>query len=316
MLLRALQAFVEDALPALIKERGFTNTLKALKKGRLRAPQMMTVHEGVVEELPSGKYDAALQTDNGPVVLRGAERTDRVSADLQLSPPNTSQSLEAIAHSRGPTADELVRQLADAGPNASSRLLCAIELARFAPPQRQVLLPLLWRFILDRRNSNDRDELVGVAAAIRKYIAIMPMERMGELAALLETGHRSPLSIDLEIEVAKMVYRNFEVHPPVVGDPQPELAQRLWEMVRAYIDPRILLRDKYSAATSLAIEAIVATRSPLAEHAWRAAIACPYRWFAELVNDELEDLYERWGTKNPGAAAWLQELRNKVLAAV
>ena len=113
-----------------------------------------------------------------------------------------------------------------------------------------------------------------------------------------------------------MVYRNFEVHPPVVGDPQPELAQRLWDMVRAYIDPCILLRDKYSAATSLAIEAIVSMRSPLAETAWRAAIACPYRWFAELVNDELDELHERWDSKNRDAAAWLHELRSKVLAGV
>ena len=80
--------------------------------------------------------------------------------------------------------------------------------------------------------------LLALRAAIRKYIAIMPMEQMGELAALLETGHRSPLPIDLEIEVAKMVYRNFEVHPPVVADPQPELAQRFWDMVQAYINPR------------------------------------------------------------------------------
>lgn len=316
MFLRALRDAVENALTTAMKQQGFTATLKSLNKGRLPAPGMMTVYEGVVEELPSGKYAAALQTDRGRLVLRGAERTDHVSTDLQWSPANTRQSLEAVARSSEITTDTLVRQLADAGPNASTRLLCVIELARFVPSQREALLPLLWRYILDRRNSNDRDELVGVATAIRKYIAIMPMDRMGELAALLESGHRSPLPIDLEIEIAKMVYRNFEVYPPVVADPQPELARRLWEMVRAYIDPRILLRDKYSAATSLAIEAIVSMRSPLAEPAWRAAITCPYLWFAELVNDELDELYERWGSKNPDAANWLHELRNRVLAAV
>ena len=98
---------------------------------------------------------------------------------------------------------------------------------------------------------------------------------MGELAVLLEAGHRSPLPIELEIEVAKMIYRNFEVHPPVVVDPQSELAQRLWEMVQAYVNPRILLRDKHSAAASLAIEAIVSMRSPLAVQAWQAAVDVP-----------------------------------------
>ncbi len=316
MLVRAFHAFVEEALPALIKEQGFIDTLKALKRGRLPATPMMTVYEGVVEELPSGRYDAALQTDIGRVVLRGAERTDRASVDPQWSPTDTSHSLEATADSRAVATAELVRELDISGLSASPRLLCAIELAHFAPPEREVILPLLWQYILDHRNSNDPEELVAVAAAVRKYIAIMPMARMGELAALLETGNRLPLPVDLEIEVAKMVYRNFEVHPPVVADPQPQLAQRLWEMVQAYIDPRILIRDKYSAATSLAIEAIVAMRSPLAEVAWRKAMACPYRWFAELVGDEIDELHERWHNKDADAAAWLDRLRSTVLSTV
>jgi hypothetical protein len=105
----------------------------------------------------------------------------------------------------------------------------------------------------------------------------MPTDRMGELAVLLESGHRSPLPIDLEIEVAKMIFRNFDVHPPVATDTQPELAQRLLEMVHAYVNPRILLRDKHSAAASLAIEANVAMRSSLAVEALQAAAQCPYR---------------------------------------
>ena len=157
---------------------------------------------------------------------------------------------------------------------------------------------------------------MGVAAAIRKYIAIVPMERMGELATLLDTGHRSPLPLDLEIEVAKMVYRNFEVHPPADADPQPELAHRLWEIVEAYVNPRVLLRDKCSAAASLAIEAIVAMRSPLAGTACRKAMACPYRWFAELVCDEIDELQEKWQNKNADAARWLAQLRSSVLVAV
>jgi hypothetical protein len=303
-------------LPALIKQQGFTDTLKALTKRRWPAPGMVTVYETTVEELPSGRYDASLHTDRGHLLFLGVERSDPASADPQLLPTSGSSSLEPTSHSVDFTADQLIRQLAEAGPDDNTSLLCAIELAHFVPSQHQVLLPLLWQYIVDHRNSNDRDELVGVAAAIRKYIAIMPMDRMGELAALLETGHRSPLPIDLEIEVAKMVYRNFEVHPPVVADLHPELARRLWEMVQAYIDSRILLRDKYSAAASLAIEAIVSMRSPLAEDAWRAAMACPYRWFAELVNDELDELHERWDSKNPDAATWLHELRINVLAHV
>ncbi|NCC37652.1 MAG: hypothetical protein EOM24_37435 [Chloroflexia bacterium] len=202
--------------------------------------------------------------------------------------------------------------MAEAGDNAPCSLLCTIELTRFDPAQRQTLLPILWRYIINHRNSNDIDELIATGAAIRKYVAIMPMDRMGELAVLLEPGHRAPLAIDLEIEVAKMVYRNFEAHPPTPPDPHPELAERLWEMVQAYVNPRVLLRDKYPAATSLAIAAIVAMRSPLAEQAWRAARACPYGWFAELVDDDLRELHEQWAGKNPDAVAWLNELQASI----
>ncbi len=306
----------EAALTAALKQQGFTATLKSLNKGRLPTGGMMSVHEGVVEELPSGRYDAALQTDKGRVVLRNAERTDRESTDPQLVSSNRSPSYDTSPDSSELTAEEILGQLTAAGANIPCSLLCQVELARFDPSQREAVLPLLWQYILDHRNSNDRDELVAVGAAIRKYIAIMPMNRMGELAVLLETGHRSPLPIDLEIDVAKMVYRNFEVHPPVVSDPHPELAKRLWEMVQAYINPRVLLRDKHSAATSLAIAAIVSMRSSVAQQAWQRAIACPYRWFGELVSDDLDDLHERWSSKSPDAAAWLRELRNNVLAHV
>lgn len=268
---------------AAIKERGFTS-----RKLR-RRHRMMTRYEGVV---------------------------DRDSADPQSVPPNMTLPLAPPAGNNEVAADQLLHQFADASVNPPYVLLCAIELAHFDPSQRQVLLPLLWQYILDHRNSNDRDELVAVGAAIRKYVAILPMERMGELATVLESGHRFPLPIELEIEIAKMVYRNFEVHPPVVADPHPELAQRLWEMVQAYINPRVLVREKCSAATSLAIEAIVSMRSSLAEQAWLAAAACPYRWFAELVSDDLDELQERWSRKNPEAVAWLSELRTIVLAQV
>lgn len=302
---------VEDAITAAMRQ-SFTETLKSLNKGRLPTGDMMTVQDGVLEESSSGLYDAALQTDKGRVVLRNAQRTDRESTDPQLVPSSSSQSLVATTVSGEFRADQLLRLLTNAGANPSSSLLCMVELARFEPSQHQVLLPLLWQYILDHRNSNDRSELLAVGAAIRKYIAIMPMDRMGELAVLLESGHRSPIPIEVEIEVAKMILRNFEVYPPVVADPHPELAERLWEMVQAYINPRVLLREKHAAATSLAIEAIVSMRSSLAEQAWQAAVACPYRWFAELVSDDLDDLIERWSSRNPDAATWLCHLRDKV----
>ena len=234
--------------------------------------------------------------------------------DPQLIASNEGLASYATLGSIELTADELLRELNDAGQSPPTKLLCAVELARFEASQHEVLLPLLWRYILAHRDSNNRDELIATGAAIRKYMAIIPMDRMGELAVLLESGHRSTLPIDLEIEVVKMVFRNYEVHPPVAIDTQPELAQRLWEIVQAYVNPRVLLRDKHSAAASLAIDAIVAMRSSHATDALQAAAQSPYRWFAELVSDDLDNLHKKWSRNSPEAAAWLGELRNQVLA--
>lgn len=320
-IVRARAAAQEQYVGAIIKEAikpegGFTSTLKRLKRGKLPQTTMSTVTGVVVEVSPSGRVEAALETDGGRMLIQDGQRTDRESTDPQLVSSNKTPSPDTTADSAPVTPALLLSQLAHAGANAPSSLVYEVELARFDAAQRQVLLPLLWQYIVDHRNSNDRDELVAVGAAIRKYIAIMPMNEMGKLAALLESGHRSPLPIELEIEVGKMVYRNFEVHPPVDPDPHPELAQRLWELVQAYINPRILLRSKHSVAACLAIEAIVAMRSKLAQLAWQAAIACPYRWFAELVSDDLDGLRERWRGKSPEAAAWLAALQKNVAVQV
>jgi hypothetical protein len=304
---------LNEAFAELMKQpQGFTKTLKSLNKGRIPT-ETGDIFEGVYERQPSGRYDLAVQTDTGPLYLRNAEGSDSHGSDPQLlasransQPVTTNSSVEW-------TAGELLRQLVESGANPPVKLLCSVELTRFEASQHEVLLPLLWKYILDHRDSNNRDELVATGAAVRKYIAVMPMNRIDELAVLLESGHSSPLPIDLEIEVAKMVLRNFEVYPPPQLDLHLDLARRLWEIAQAYINPRVLLRDKHAAAASLAIESVVAMRSSLAIDALRAAANCPYNWFGELVSDDLDDLHESWSLKMPEAAAWLVELRSQVL---
>ncbi len=91
------------------------------------------------------------------MVLRNAHRTDR-TADAQFSStPNSS--IDSATDSEARTTDQLLAQLADG--TESCRLLCAtVELTHFDPSQHRLLLPLLWQYILDHRNSNDRDTLL------------------------------------------------------------------------------------------------------------------------------------------------------------
>ena len=200
------------------------------------------------------------------------------------------------------------------GENISPNHIIEAEITRFDLQQQHRLLPVLWSYIHAHRNSSTPGELIAVASAIRKYIAIMPMEKMETLAALLDPENRSPLPLELELEVAKMIYRNFEVHPPTHANVRSQLASNLMQMAQAYLNPRLLLRDKYSACASLAIEAIVAMRSSLAEEAWDSALRSPHHWFGEIINADLAELGGRWSSRNAEAADWLAKLRLSVFS--
>lgn len=300
---------IEEALKVAIKTEGFKQTLKhleRLERGRVPPSGMTTIIDGVAEKKPSGDYDLALQTDTGPLFLYNAQSGQKSQQD--------PQSLSTVDHPEGElaTPDELLNELASFGVNAPVHLIYEIELTRFDANQRRRLLPLLWMYILRNRDDNRLETLTAAGAAIRKYIALMPMEDMGRLAVLLESGHKSVLPIELEIEIAKTIYRNFEVHPPREPNPHPELARPLWEMAQAYANPRLLMRDKHSAAALLAIQALVAMRSDFALNAVHLGAASPYRWFAELVADQLDRLHDRWNKSNPDIAVWLAALRKDV----
>jgi hypothetical protein len=332
--LQLLDAAHKDAFDQVVKaslaqEGGFASTLKRLKwckrpessatlkrLKRCKRPEssMLDVTGGVVEVWKSGRVDAALDTDGGPVVMEWGRRTDLQSADPQFASPGIYPGTEEATELDQRSAADLLQEFSLAGENAPAHLVFEVEITRFDAEQLNVLLPLLWRYIMRHRNSNLRSELAPAGAAVRKYIATMPMSDMGRLAVLLDPGQRCQLPLDLEIEIAKMIYRNYEVHPPCAPDPEPLLAEKLCELVEAYTNPRVLLRDKHSAAASVAIEAVVAMRSMLAERAWRAAEACPHRWFAELVRDDLNRLQQQWQTVDSSAANWLANLGQMVVA--
>lgn len=104
--------------------------------------------------------------------------SDPVVTDTQAAFPIKDRS--------GPhEAAQMLARLADAGNAIPVSLICETELTRFNSFERATLLPILWKYILEHRQSSDRDELIAVGSAIRKYIAIMPMEKMGELSELL-----------------------------------------------------------------------------------------------------------------------------------
>lgn len=280
----------------------------------------ITPHEWFAE-----KTKALMQRPDLPALLDQIA-SPSYGASLEKREPSSPALIAHGAAQAVPSADELgvafstsdiLKGLADPDTPRAVRqqLVCEAELLRFSQTEGETLLELLWRYVLDHRDSNDSRELVVVGSAIRKCAAIMPMDRMEELAVFIEPGHRAAPAIELEIELAKMVYRNFEVHPPAEPDQQSQLAVQLWHLARDYLNPRFLLREKHSAVASLAIEALIAMRSSFAEPAWRAALECPYPWFGEMVSDHVARLRACWLDRNDSAVAWLDELRSRVMKA-
>jgi hypothetical protein len=297
-----------------IKRVGFTKTLRQLERLTTKRPgaTISEVYGGVLEVNDLGRVDAALETEHGRVVLVDGCRTNCPSISRQQQYSDDELPLEESVDSGLSPAQDLISELIESGNQVPVYLICEAEMAQFDDNQSQLVLPILWSYIEQHKTSKNQNELVAVASAIRKYIAIMPMSQIGELAMLLAPGNQEPLSLDLELEVAKMIYRNFEVFPPTAANLHPELSSRLWEMACAYTNPRILLRDKHSAVASLAIEAIVAMRSDLALEAWQMAMNCPFRWFGEMVSDDLRELRNRWESQGDSAFTWLDDLRKKV----
>jgi hypothetical protein len=301
----------EPLLKELIKSLGLRSTMKGLKRAKKKA-KMATVTGGVMQIQRSGRIEAALETDDGPKVVYGQCDTDVWENDPQITVCGLD-GLDAIGECSNITPDALLDRLSADSENIPCDLIIETELTRFDTQQQKRLLPVLWTYILAHRNSNNSEELVATGSAIRKYIALMPMDQMENLATLLDSENRSPLPLELELEIAKMIYRNFEVHPPAQANPQPRLAEHLWQMAQTYLNPRLLLRDKYSAVASLSIVAIVAMRSDFAGEAWASARKSPHRWFCEIVSDDLTELWKRWNSIDTEAAQWLVDLRSRIM---
>jgi len=304
---------LDEILKAAIKPLGgFSSTLRSLEKGRIpTARQMMTVVDGVVEEKSPGVFDAALQTDQGPLLLTSVQHTNQSCP----TPKIVVESAYLVPRLQSTSAD-LLSRVKDAGSNPTIEDICEVEITRFNREQLAIIRPVLWQYFLTHRNSNNPEDLIAVASAIRKYIATMPMSEISDLADLLDPTQRFPLSLDLELEIVKMIYRCFEAIPPVSTNANPLLSARLWEIAKDYSSPRMLLRDKYSAVASLAIESLVAMQSEYATSAWQLATASPHQWFAEMVSDDLATLRETWLEHGDKAVAWLDQLRSEAVSVV
>ena len=102
---------------AAMKQQGFTKTLKLLNRGRFPASGMMSVHEGVVENYLPARMTRRFKPTKVLYCSCNAEGPDREPTDPQMIPSIASQSIYVDAKYGELTAEQIVHQLTDAGPN-------------------------------------------------------------------------------------------------------------------------------------------------------------------------------------------------------
>lgn len=128
------------------------------------------------------------------------------------------------------------------------------------------LVPLrqfLQSYIEAHRDSNDVADLHAVGCAVRKLVLNTPASESDRLAFLLEAGHRAPVPLEVELEVAKSMVWQQAAEPRTEPNASPVMALRLRELVETYTNDRLLPRPKYAAIVLNAMMALLLMRGHL-----------------------------------------------------
>lgn len=140
------------------------------------------------------------------------------------------------------SADEVIEAVKDhENVERMRRGVLLAEVIEFSEPQAQELLRHLRAYIERFYSSKDETILTAVGAAVRTYIAVLPVEELDRVASLLASQPSMPTP--LENEIAKMVLRKLTATPPERAGMYPLLEKQLAEIAEAYLHTKWLLRD-------------------------------------------------------------------------
>jgi hypothetical protein len=189
---------------------------------------------------------------------------------------------------------DVVEKIASTLGAARSQHICQAEFSDLSSDQTTTLMPLLWRFVLDTRDSNNPSDVVAVGSAIRQYVAALDVNYLENVAELLDPGHLAEVPLQIELEIAKMAFRKIDANPVLPGKAYPRLSNRFTEMVQTYLSPRILPRDQYAAVTMLAIQALAVMRSPWTRTLIEPLNKSPFAWFRRQLHRRLGKTADSW----------------------
>ncbi len=212
-------------------------------------------------------------------------------------------------------AETIVERLLDPGTanEDKRRLILQSADVQFDEQQFLRIRPYLLSFVEQRRESTNHDELVVVGAAIRKYIAMLPVRDLDSVASLLN----APVSVEVELEVAKMVCRKMTANTEAPTESFRQLAERLMELCVDYLRPRQLPRRIYGATALNCVLGLVLVGGPQLPELFQILQRLNVTWFKQQLSRRTSRLVEELaGRKGNGAKACIERLTTLIASLI
>lgn len=217
-----------------------------------------------------------------------------------------------------PSTEDVLVLLGDAAADHQEHRQAVLhaEVLSFDAASLPTLKQHLLQFIEAHRDSNDPEVQIAVASAIRKVIAEASADDLNAVAVLLEPGSRSSLSLELELEVVKMIVRKLTANPSIVSALEPSLADQLNELACAYLNDRLFGREKYPAVAMNAILALVVMGSPHVNEFARQLGTLRTDWFKTMLRRRATKIAAEVRQRDADAADRLIEFADTLTASV
>jgi hypothetical protein len=231
----------------------------------------------------------------GPSVMASTT----TSGSLSL-PPETAEEAE-------PSAAEVLASLAASDVTAAERrrMILAAEVLRFDASQAEALKPLLRRHIDRHYMSEQGDERVTVASAVRKFIALLSVAELPAVVDLLRAERKAPPAF--EMEVAKMVTRKLTATLPENTTALQPLGDELLDLATGYATPRMLPKRYCGAVVLDSMLSLALLRSPHLPSLTTSLRSIRTNWFRATVARQAQalraELARRFGAERHGQAS-------------
>jgi len=183
--------------------------------------------------------------------------------EMEQGPPKSAEILQAL---KSPTSPERHRQS-----------ICIAESVLFDESEIDELAAYLNKYINSKINSENKDEIVAVASALRKVIAVLPVTELPRCAEWLKAEKQTPPP--LEMEVVKMITRKLQAALPEETSQLRVLNPLLIDLIQDYLNPRTLYKRYFGVTTGQAFLALALLRHEGFPHIVERLQRLTVRWF-------------------------------------